>query len=141
MGVLFGPDERPAVLSGQVSLIHRRCRAPLVYAGRMYRTNVGRIVIDDVTEFGASDITDADAVRAGKADADDMRTQLRGQRQWPVFRIAFHLAQDVDPRAELAAQSNLTADVGKLNSLGLTYSLEVGYRLAPRGVAYLGWLP
>jgi len=182
------------VLSGEVTLVHRRWRGPLVYADRTYRTNVGRIVIDDVTEFQAADITDADAVRAGKADADEVRTQLRGHDEWPVFRIGFHLAEDPDPRAELAAQQHLgdreladlharltrldraskhgpwtritletissrpatraadlaaalgrdTApfklDVRKLKNLGLTYSLEVGYRLAPRGAAYLRWL-
>ena len=36
---------------------------------------------------------------------------------------------------------NVTApfklDVRKLKNLGLTYSLEVGYRLTPRGAAYL----
>jgi hypothetical protein len=28
-------------------------------------------------------------------------------------------------------------DVRKLKNLGLTHSLEVGYRLSPRGIAYL----
>lgn len=32
-------------------------------------------------------------------------------------------------------------DVRKLNNLGLTLSLPVGYRIAPRGAAYLRWLP
>lgn len=31
-------------------------------------------------------------------------------------------------------------DVRELKNLGLYYSLEVGYRLAPRGAAYLRWL-
>lgn len=30
-------------------------------------------------------------------------------------------------------------DVRKLKNLGLTYSLDVGYRLAPRGETYLRW--
>ncbi len=46
---------------------------------------------------------------------------------------------------ELAADAGLARDyfkirVRRLKALGLTESLEVGYRLSPRGVAYLRWL-
>jgi len=182
------------VLSGQIALVHRRWRIPRVFAGRTYRTNVGRLVIDDVQELPSAAITDVDAVRAGKADADAVRAALRGEPEWSVFRIAFHLAEDPDPREELADRgdpdpveladlharlarldtasqhggwtritleiiaarpatraADLAAglgretaafklDVRKLKNLGLTRSLEVGYRLAPRGAAYLRWL-
>jgi hypothetical protein len=45
--------------------------------------------------------------------------------------------------AELAARASrarlsFKADVRKLKELGLTESLEVGYRLSPRGRAFLG---
>ncbi|MGI8652079.1 MAG: hypothetical protein ACR2I7_04705 [Geodermatophilaceae bacterium] len=192
--MLFGPDERPGVLSGQITLVHRRWRSQLVYSGRTYRTNVGRIVIDDVGQFDAGAITDAYAVRAGKAAAAEVLAALRGQPDWPVYRIGFHLTDDPDPRAELASRADLNGeelaalharlarldrvgsqgawtrttlevisakpavraadlatlvgretaafklDVRKLKNLGLTYSLEVGYRIAPRGAAYLRWL-
>ena len=192
--MLFGGDEQPGVRSGEITLVHRRWRSRLVSPGRTYRTNLGRIVIDDVTELPAADITDSDAVRAGKPDADEVRAHLRGLPEWPVFRIAFHLADDPDPRAELAARAELTEDeladlharltrldrlspygtwtrttleviaakpatragdlaahlgretvpfkldVRKLKNLGLTYSLDIGYRLAPRGQTYLRWL-
>lgn len=182
------------MLSGQVTLVHRRWQTQLVYAGRTYRTNIGRIVIDATDELDAAQIVDHDAVRAGKADADEVRAALRGDAEWPVFRIKFHLADEPDPRAELAARTELDdveladlharlarldrasprgawthstleviaaqpatrasdlaaglgretgpfkLDVRKLKNLGLTYSLEVGYRLAPRGEAYLRWL-
>ena len=192
--MLFGPDERPGVLCGAITVVHRRWRSQLAYPGRTYRTNVGRIVIDEVDQFDAQAITDADAVRAGKACAEGVLAALRGQPDWPVYRIGFHLAEDPDPRAELASRADLDpeevadlrtrlarldrvsshgawtrttleaiaakpatraadlaaqlgretvafkSDVRKLKNLGLTYSLEVGYRLAPRGAAYLRWL-
>lgn len=34
----------------------------------------------------------------------------------------------------------MKTDIRKLKALGLTISLDVGYRLAPRGQAYLDWL-
>ncbi|MDQ4037870.1 MAG: hypothetical protein M3313_05880 [Actinomycetota bacterium] len=192
--MLFGPEERPGVLAGQLRLVHRRWRTARVYSGRTYRTNVGRIVIDEVQQLPSAAITDADAIRAGKADADAVGAALRGPEQWPVFRIAFHLALDPDPREQLADRGDPDAteladlharltrldkaspsgpwtrttletiaarpatraadlaaslrretaafklDVRKLKNLGLTRSLEVGYRLAPRGAAYLRWL-
>lgn len=207
--MLFGPVERPEILTGQVCLVFRRWRTARVYAGRTYRTNAGRLIVEDVRDIEAAAITDADARLAGKADADQARADLRGDPDWPVFRIAFHRAEDPDPRAELAARADpqpeeLTelharlarldrvstrgpwtrstleviaaqpatraadlatglgretapfklalpqpgrvpaspgrSQVRKLKNLGLTYSLEVGYRIAPRGAAYLRWL-
>lgn len=117
---------------------------------------------------------------------------MPGDPDRPLYRVAFHLVDEPDPRAELAADDALTAedraeidrrldrldrasshgpwtrqtleliaenpatrapdlaasvgretapfkvDVRKLKNLGLTESLPVGYRLSPRGRAYLG---
>ena len=51
-------------------------------------------------------------------------------------------AQPATRAADLAAQFGretlpFKTDVRKLKNLGLTESLEVGYRLSPRGAAYL----
>ncbi len=44
----------------------------------------------------------------------------------------------VDPAAELGRERDpFKIDVRKLKNLGLTLSLETGYRLSPRGRAYL----
>lgn len=126
-----------------------------------------------------------------------MPTHADACRRMPtgsVHKIVFHLAEDPDPREELAAQGDpdedglnalhakltrldrassyrpwtretldviaaqpgtraadlaahlgretapVKSDVGKLKNLGLTYSLEVGYRLVPRGAGSLRWL-
>lgn len=95
--MLFGPDERPRVLAGEVALVHRRWGSQLVCPGRTYRTNLGRIVIDTVDQLDADAITDADALAAGKPSAEQVRAHLRGAPEWPAFRIEFHLADDPDP--------------------------------------------
>jgi hypothetical protein len=162
-----------------------------VIAGRSYRTNAGRLVVDDVLAIRPAKITDAAARKVGKASAAELLTDLPGEPDWPVFRIRFHLDESDDRREQLAASGELDADefaaleqrlarldrassfgawtedtlrmiatrpavrapdlaasfgretqpfkldVRKLKNLGLTYSLAVGYRLAPRGAAYL----
>ena len=46
-------------------------------------------------------------------------------------------APATSPSSSAASGSPFKADVRKLKALGLTESLEVGYRLSPRGRAYL----
>jgi len=194
--VLFQARFWPLVADGSVTVTFRRWRRRQVIAGHRYRTGhriVGRIMIevDDVREVDPTRITDADARRAGFPDAETLVGQLRGEVDLPVYRIAFHVVDEPDPRSVLAASSELTVadreeidrrldrldraskigpwtravlaaiaarpatraadlaadfgretqpfktDVRKLKNLGLTESLEVGYRLSPRGRAYL----
>ena len=159
----------------------------------IYRTNAGRIEIDSIRQVNPELIADGDAdlELADRQNARDVRRRLRGDESLPTFLIRFHLVEGPDPREELAAQTQLSAedlddlrtrlahfdelshhgawtldtlrliqtqpatraadlaaavgretapfklDVRKLKNLGLTYSLEVGYRLSPRGAAYL----
>ena len=46
------------------------------------------------------------------------------------------VARGLDPATELQP---MKTDIRKMKALGLTISLEVGYRLAPRGEVYLDW--
>jgi hypothetical protein len=198
--VLFQARFWPLILDGSVTVTFRRWKRRQVVAGHRYRTGhriVGRIMIevDDVREVDPARITDADAKRAGFPDAATLVGQLRGDDDLPVFRIAFHVVDEPDPRSVLAARSELSpadraeidrrlarldrasshgpwtravldviaaqpairaadlaagfgretqpfkTDVRKLKNLGLTESLEVGYRLSPRGRAYLAGAP
>jgi hypothetical protein len=194
--VLFQARFWPLVADGSVTVTFRRWKRRNVVAGHRYRTGhriVGRIMIevDDVREVDPAGITRADARRAGFPDAETLVAQLRGDPELPVYRIAFHVVDEPDPRSVLASSDDLTADdraeidrrldrldrasshgawtratlaviaarpatraadlaagfgremqpfktdVRKLKNLGLTESLEVGYRLSPRGRAYL----
>jgi hypothetical protein len=54
-----------------------------------------------------------------------VRAKVLGRR---AANLAAAFGRDVQP---------FKADVRKLKNLGLTISLEVGYRLSPRGAAYL----
>jgi len=194
--VLFQARFWPLIADGSVTVTFRRWKRRQVIAGHRYRTGhriVGRMMIevDDVREIDPARIADTDARRAGFPDAATLVEQLRGEPDSPVFRIAFHVVDERDPRSVLAASAELTAadrddidrrldrldrasshgpwtravlaaiaarpavraadlaadfgretqpfktDVRKLKNLGLTESLEVGYRLSPRGHAYV----
>ena len=194
--MLFQARFWPLIADGSVTLTFRRWKRRQVIAGHRYRTGhriVGRIMIevDDVREVDPTPITDTDAVRAGFPDARDAGRPAAGRAELTVYRIAFHVVDEPDPRSVLAASAELTAadrdeierrldrldrastigpwtravldviaaqpatraadlaagfgretqpfknDVRKLKNLGLTESLEVGYRLSPRGRAFL----
>jgi hypothetical protein len=197
--VLFQARFWPLIADGSVTVTFRRWKRRQVVAGHRYRTGhriVGRIMIevDDVRVVDPAKISNADARRAGFADAAELVGQLRGDDDLDVYRIVFHVVDEPDPRSVLAASDALTDadreeirrrldrldrasrigpwtravleviaarpatraadlaagfgretlpfknDVRKLKNLGLTESLEVGYRLSPRGAAYLAGL-
>ena len=179
------------VATGEVTVTFRRWKGQQVLAGRRYRTPAGIIEIESVSTWAEENVTDADARRAGHADARSLLADLPARPGLPLYRIQFHVVEDPDPREELAASADLTpadivelsrrlqrldrasphgpwtiavlemiethpgrrapdlaahfgretqpfkSDVRKLKNLGLTLSLKVGYRLSPRGEAYL----
>jgi len=182
------------IWDGSITVVFRRWRARQVTAGGVYRTPVGRLAVDEVTEVDPARIRLADARAAGYPSADAVRADLRGDPDSPVYRLRVRPDGDPDPRDELASDDRLDAeevaaiarrldrldwassygawttetlhliaerpavrapdlaahlgretlpfklDVRKLKNLGLTLSLRIGYRLSPRGTAYLAAL-
>jgi hypothetical protein len=189
--LLFEQRFWPRIADGSVTVTFRRWKRRQVVAGHRYRTPVGFIEVDSVDVVDPSSISDADARRSGYESGQVLRSELRGTADLPTYRVEFHFVPGYDPRAELAASSDLSpedraaidrrldrmdaaarhgpwtrqvlaliderpatragdlaeslgrerlsfkADVRKLKNLGLTESLDVGYRLSPRGRAYL----
>ena len=184
-------DFWPGIMDGTITRAYRRWKRPTVVAGRPYRTGGGRIEVTSVVEVDPAGITDADARRAGHRSGAEVRSQLRGEAHWRVYRVEFRRLDEPDPRTVLAGTSELTnddrveigrrldrldrasrhgpwtretleliyrhpqrrapdlaemvgreahafkLDVRKLKNLGLTLSFNPGYRLSPRGAAYL----
>jgi len=179
------------IADGSITLAFRRWRKPTVVAGRPYRTGGGRIEVISVEVVEPESISDADAARAGHTSVDEIRSQLRGEPDWSVYRVEFRPLDEPDPREVLANSTDLDEediadidtrldrldrvskhgpwtrqylrlikdrpevrapdlaasvgretqpfklDVRKLKNLGLTISLNPGYRLSPRGTAYV----
>ena len=189
--MLFEQRFWPLIADGSVTLTFRRWRRCQAIAGRRYRTPGGIIEVEQVDVVGPSSISDRDAQHSGFASATEVVANLRGEESSPIYRVQFHIVDEPDPRAELAASGDLTEedraeidrrldrldrasshgpwtravleaiaahpatraaelaagfgremqpfkiDVRKLKNLGLTISLEKGYRLSPRGESYL----
>jgi hypothetical protein len=187
----FDRRHREEILAGRVTLTFRRWKRRQAVPGNRYRTSLGRIEVESVDVVDPAAITASDARRAGYRSVDSLLEGISGDPDLAVYRVAFHVVTDPDPRDVLAAAEPLGAgdravldarldrldrdsthgpwtretlhliadhpatraadlatmvgretqpfktDVRKLKNLGLTRSLEVGYRLSPRGRAYL----
>src|SRR5262249_50819577 len=86
----------------------------------------------------ALDAAEVEGIRARLARLD--RASSHGA--WTVDVLRTIAARPATRAADLAASCGretqpFKLDVRKLKNLGLTLSLEVGYRLSPRGEAYL----
>lgn len=188
--MLLRKEVAHGIADGSVTLVFRRWSKQRVQSGQTLHTSAGVVAIQAVAAVDPAEITEEEAARAGAASAADIRAQLRGTEQDPVFRItvAWH---GPDERIALRAEATLSAadieglrtrldrmdarsthgpwtratlrviaehpgqravelagmlgrerdpfkiDVRKLKNLGLTESLEVGYRISPRGEAFL----
>ncbi|WP_199423645.1 hypothetical protein [Actinotalea solisilvae] len=189
--MLFDARDGDAIRAGTVTLTFRRWRRAQAVAGHRYRTIHGILEVERVDVVPPGQLTPDDARRAGCASVEALLARVGGDPDQPLHRVAFHLVDEPDPRAVLAASDDLDdaaraeidrrldrldrasshgpwtratlaliaerpaerapdlaasvgretlpfkVDVRKLKNLGLTESLAVGYRLSPRGRAYL----
>ena len=108
---------RPAIDDGSVTVLFRRWRRPLAVAGHEYRTAAGRLLVEAVTTVDPARVSRADARRAGYADAGALLADLRGEPQWPVYRLAVRPVTGADPRDQLANRDALDpADVAAISA-------------------------
>jgi hypothetical protein len=189
--MLFEQRFWAGIADGSITCTFRRWKKPQAAAGRRQRTAAGIVEVTAVDVVEPDAITDGDARASGYESAAALRADLRGDPSLPLRRVRFHIVDEPDPRAQLAAADELDdaaraditkrldrldaasahgpwtratltliaerpevragdladevgrerlafkTDVRKLKNLGLTESLPVGYRLSPRGRAYL----
>jgi len=98
------------IRDGSVTVTFRRWKRPQAKAGNTNRTPAGIVRVDSVDVVDPAKITNVDARRSGFSSAAAVRAALHGSPELPVYRVAFHLADEPDPREELQQRADLTAD-------------------------------
>jgi DNA-binding transcriptional ArsR family regulator len=165
--VLLSLSDLARIESGEIDLAFRRWKRPMHRAGGTQRTRIGVLAFDSVEKVAVSSITADDARRAGFATLAELkrflarkqgadprialreRTDFTADERAAIERLPWAraylttIAEQPGVRAEdLAAQygmpkRNFKQRVRRLKELGLTESLEVGYRISARGRAFL----
>lgn len=111
--------------------------------GQLYRIAFRRLRDDPrIALRGEADLDEAAVAMLRGALARLDRNHRGGG--WTMAVLGLIAKQDGITAAEIAGQFGfdkpaLKHDIRKLKALGLTESLQVGYRLSPRGRALLGW--
>jgi hypothetical protein len=121
----------PDAKSAQAALDRRPAR-------HTYLISVSFLAPDERPELAAND-------RLSDADIETIRARLRrwdGAAPWTRQYLEMIAANEAVRAPDLAARVGLETPrfkrrVRQLKSLGLTVSLDVGYRISPRGRAYL----
>lgn len=94
------------IVRGEVSLVFRRWRRPTVRSGGSLRTALGVLRILDVAAVTETEISEADAVRAGFYSRERLLAGL-GEREGQIYRITVEYA-GADPRVALRQQDDLS---------------------------------
>jgi len=108
--VLFLKRYWQQIRDSEVTVAFRRWKSRQVLAGRRYRTAAGIIEVESIDEITDADVTDDDARRAGHANSQALLSDLPVRPGIPLYRIVFHVVNEPDPRAALAADAELTLD-------------------------------
>lgn len=106
----FDARSRDAILQGSVTLTFRRWKRRQVVAGNRYRTTLGMIEVESVEVVDDGAVTMADARRAGCGSVEELFDQLVGDPDLPLYRVAFRVVHEPDPRDLLAADVDLDDD-------------------------------
>jgi hypothetical protein len=95
--VEFGPELRPAVLSGDITVTFRLWRSPRAKVGGRYQVGPGQIEVDSIELLPFASIDETDLDRSGESDREAMRR--RAAHAGPIhddtllYRIEFHVVE------------------------------------------------
>jgi len=86
-----------AIKAGEFDLVFRRWKRPSVKPHGTLKTGLGTLRIGRMDEMSADDVTDADAKRAGFANAADFQRWLSTMKEGHLFhRIEVGFAPDAE---------------------------------------------
>ena len=93
--MMFSPELRDGVASGDITVSVRLWQRPKVRAGGRYASHGFTIEVDAVELLPFSAITDEDVMHAGEPDRETLRRRAAHagpiHHDTPVYRIEFHV--------------------------------------------------
>ena len=92
---------------GTITVTFRRWKRPQAKPGGRYRTPAGMLEVESVEVVTAERVTDAEARRAGYADAGALFADIDRWPEGDLYRIAFHHAGE-DPRIALREDGDVS---------------------------------
>jgi hypothetical protein len=119
--MLLTSAELDGIRDGRITMAFRSWTRPTVKTGGRLRTAIGELEIVRVEPCELESLTVRDARAAGYGSMSALAASL-------TATLAKRVGQERD---------HFKQNVRKLKELGLTESLEIGYRLSPGGRAYL----
>ena len=167
MGLQFTHDAHPAVADGSLTVTYRAWKRPQVKVGGHYRVGAATVEVSSLDLVAAARVPARHRGRLGDADPvwrvefhrvepvakraltfDEITARLdrldRSSAFGPWTRATLALIRDHPGLVSTALAARVDrerfafkADVRKLKALGLTESLEIGYRLSPLGEAFV----
>src|SRR5262245_2657518 len=105
--MLFRSDLWPGLADGSVKLAFRRWRRPRARSGAWQRVPTGGIEIDAVEVVEPTDVTKADAHRAGFTSRAALLAEVDKFGEGDLYRIRFHFV-GADPRVGLRNRDTLS---------------------------------
>jgi hypothetical protein len=84
--MLLKLDLLEQIKAGEVDLVFRRWSRPSVKAGGTLKTRVGLLAVGAITDMDPSDVTEADAQRAGFRDVAAFRKWLDSMKPGHLFQ-------------------------------------------------------
>jgi len=103
--MLFRREQREAIARGEVTVTFRAWRRPQARVGGRYRVGAGTIEVDAVERVPASEVTNADARRAGATDREALLELVRRKSRrdagagGELFRVEFRYVGEVAEEA------------------------------------------
>jgi hypothetical protein len=97
------------IVAGEVDTLFRRQKRPTVKTGGTLRTRAGMLDILQVDRIELSDVTAADAKRAGYGSVDEAVAELTQKPEGDFYRVRVRVG-GTDPRVELRERSELSAE-------------------------------
>lgn len=104
--MLFKEKHLQGIKSGEISLAYRKWKKPAVKSGSLIKTSIGLVVINEINEVLANEITDNDAANAGFISLNELLKLLNSVSEGTIYKInvAYY---DEDPRIALRENTNL----------------------------------